>query len=171
MTLSLLLIILIPLFIFPSILLPLNRLRIFLIGTISSFLIVGFIYLLNIWIGNNFLEQNIGKYFIFLSGYFYLSIIELSSSEIYHLSFNFFLIFLYFLIYILVFIPVKILYIGKNPSFHKQINHVSKIIYSLIFFITTYSICFFFLINIREIIPLNDGLFQNIFDFIYKIEA
>lgn len=171
MSLSLLLIFIVPLFILPSILLPLNRLRMFLIGTISSFVVIAFIYMLNIWIGNNFLEQNIGKAFLFLSSFFYLSKVELSSVEIYHLSFSFFLIALYFLLYIIVFIPTKLLYIGKNPSFHKQINFFSKIVYSVLFFISTFSICFFFLINIREILPLNDGLFQNVFNFFYKIEA
>lgn len=171
MTLSLVLIILIPLFILPAILLPLNRLRVFLIGTTSAFLVVAFIYLLNSWTGKSFIEQTIGKYFLFLSSFFYVSKIELSMIEIYHISFSFFLLALYLIIYFVVLLFTTIFYVGNNPSFHKQLKFVQKFFVSILFFVTTFSIVFFFFVNIRLILPIRDGLFENIFSLFYKIEA
>lgn len=171
MTLSILFFLLIPLFLIPSILLPLNRLRMFLVASFSAFIIVSLLYLFNHWIKGDFIEQAIGEKFRWLSGFLYEKKTELLEVERNHLSFSFFLLSMYLLVYFIVFIPVKLIYVGNNPSFHKQLKTAQKIFVSTLFFLTTFGAAFFFLVNIRMILPFEDGFFHDFFDFLYHIEA
>lgn len=171
MNLSILLLLLIPLFLIPSILLPLNRLRVFLIASTCAFLLVSLLYLFNHWIKEDFIEQAIGEKFRWFSGFLYENRAELSQVEKKHLSFSFFLLAMYLLVYFIIFIPVKLIYVGNNPSFHKQLKTVQKVIVSILFFLTTFGIAFFFLVNIRMILPFEDGFLKDFFDFLYRIEV
>lgn len=170
MTLTGVLAFLIPLFILPGILLPLNRLRVFSIGTVSAFIPVSFIYLLNHWMGQNFIEQGIGNAFYPVFRFLFQNP-EISSAEKSHLSFTFFLLFLYLFLYLILLIFTKHYYVGSNPSFHKNLGKIYKIPLSIVFFLTSYTIVFLFLINIRLILPIQDGLFQDFFSWIYPLEA
>lgn len=170
MTLTAVLAFLIPLFILPCIFLPLNRLRVFCIGTVSAFIPVAFIFLLNRWLGQNFIEQAIGNAFSPIFGFLFPEP-EISHNEKAHLSFAFFLICLYLVLYLVFLLFTKRFYVGSNPSFHKQLSRIYKIPLSIIFFLTSYTIAFLFLINIRQILPIPDGFFQDFFAWIYPLEA
>lgn len=170
MDLTFALLLLLPLFLLPCILLPLNKVRVYFIGSLSAFIPVAFLYMINRWIDGIFIEQTIGKSFLPVFGFLFVRE-ELSTTEINHLSFSFFLLVLYLATYFLVYLFTKRFYVGNNPTFHKQLNRIQKVILSIFFFITSYTVASVFLINIREILPFPDGLFANLFSWIYQIEA
>ncbi len=169
MTLSLLLIFIFVCSLFPSIFLPSNKIKTYILSAIAGFIIIFFLYFLCL----NFpsLEYSLGKFshpmFAFLlDGY-----IELSLVERYHISACLFMLFIFFLSYIISYTFVKIFYIGSNPNIHKATNVISRTLLSVLFLSLSAFLLSVFLIEIRLIIPLQDGLFSKMFQFIYKIEA
>ena len=170
MTLTLALLVLLGLFLLSAILLPLNRVRVFSISSFSAFVPVGFIYLLNGWMEKNFIEQEIGKVFFPVFSFLFPTD-ELTLVEKRHLSFSFFLLFLYLILYIIVLLFTKRYYVGNNPSFHKRRNLLTKFLVSSVYFWSAFIVVFLFLVNIREILPFPDGWFQDFFSVIYPIEA
>ncbi|MCI1735465.1 MAG: hypothetical protein LKM30_07010 [Bacilli bacterium] len=171
MTLTLFLFLLIPIFVLPAIFLPLNRVRMFLYGTVSAFVVVGIFYLLNLWLTPLSVSTQLGRAFRPLSAFLVDGHSELSLTEKYHLSFTFFLMLLYFLVYLIVYLLCKLFFIGSNPSFHKPVKAIRKVIDSSLFLVSTYLALALFFINIREILPFGDGFLSWLFALIYPLEA
>lgn len=170
MTLSWLIIFLIPLFLIPAVFLPQNRLKYYSICSLVAFGIVFFICLFNITISQVSIEKDIGKAFY---GMFspIVSRDYLTMEEIYHLSFWLTLIFFYGIIYFLCYMILKFFFIGNNPSIKKPSKRVAQVALSILFFASTYLTFAVFLIEIREIIPFRDGFLSFLFTWIHPIQA
>lgn len=171
MTLSLFLLLLLPVFVVPAIFLSLNRLRSYFLPSIFAFALVFSLYLFQVFFPSLEVEEKIGKAFLGMWQFLFRPFIELSQGEIYHLSFDFTLLFLYLLTYTIFFFVTKIYFIGDNPSIHKQVRHVRHTYVGIFFVVFTYGALFFFLISIREILPFEDGFLSFFFPAIYPIEA
>lgn len=170
MTLSIVLLIILPLFLIPSILLSLNRLRSLLFSLLPGTALLFLIILFDAMIPSLMLNERIGGFFSNVFLFIFKGYNELDSKEIIHLSATFG----YFLIYLICFaicvIPVKIFYVGINPSIHKRIRLVQRLFDIILFLATTYGVLAIFLIEIREIIPLQDGFLSFLFNAIYRLE-
>jgi hypothetical protein len=171
MTLSWVLLFLIPLFLIPAFLLPQNRIRFFSFCALIPFLTLFLLFIANFLWEEIGLEQQIGKTFFPLFSGFLSGFETLSLQERYHLSAYLFYEFLYLLLYLIVYVFLKIYYIGSNPNIHKPTKAIRHALDILIFLVVTYGVLGVFLIEIREIIPLPDGLFKGFFSWFYPIGA
>lgn len=169
MSLSLLIIILFPIFFIPAIMLPKNKLKVYTLSSFigSSFFLIFFI--LNILIPAFNIESTIGK--AFLGMFFFIDKTYLTTEEVYHISFYLTCTFFYMVLYIISFIIIKRFYIGKNPDIVKPLSRIANFLYILLFLVFTHILLSFVLIQIREIIPLRDGFLESFFNWIYIIEA
>lgn len=170
MSLTVLLILLIPIFLIPAFMLPKNKTRFYGLGFALSVMVVFAINLINIFLPAFEISDNIGHFFLPMFA-FIVNREYLTTAEINHLSFWFFCLLLFTFIYIIYYLIAKKHHIGTNPDVHKIITKLNSVFYVIIFFALTYGVVFIFLIEIREIIPLQDGFLGFIFDWFYKIEA
>ena len=171
MSLTLALIILASVFIVPAVFLSFNRLRMYLTCSTAAFFVIASIVFANRIFPSLGLEAFLGRTFYFFSEFLITPFEEFSMTERYHLSFQFFLLLLYFVIYLLAYIPMKIFFIGQNPSVHRQRRRLYQIFAGILFIITTYGALSFFIINIRGMLPLRDGFLGWLFTAIYPLEA
>lgn len=171
MTISFLILIFTPIFLLPAFLLSHNRLRTYLFSIISATTVLIFIFLLDTFIPKIDLNYNIGKTFYPLWKFLLANNKELTDLERYHVSTSFTYLLIYFLTYILTFIPIKLIFIGTNPNIHKPIKTIQRISDIVLFIIGTYFVFALFIVEIRIILPFNDGFLSSIFSLIYKVEA
>ena len=169
MTLSALLLIILPLFLIPALLLPSNRIRLFSYCGLLGFTVVLVFLLLSLRMP--LLINNIGQVFYpmwspILGGY-----TTLLASEQYHLSFFLTMFFFYIVSYLICYIFMKVFYKGSNPNINKPIKAIFNILLVVIFVCVTYGSLSYFLIQIREILPFRDGFLSGFFDLIYPLEA
>lgn len=170
MSLSLLLLILIPLFLIPAIFLPQNRLKYYSACSLVAFGVIFFICLFDVLISQIDIEDDIGKAFYGM----FKPLIErsqLSQKEIDHLSFWLTLLFFYGLLYLLSYLGMKFFFIGSNPSIKKPSRRIAKVTLSLLFFLSTYMALAIFLVEAREILPFRDGFLSFLFTWIHPIQA
>ncbi len=170
MTLSLVLIFLIPLFVIPVVLLPQNKLKFYTICAAAGTTLAFVLNLLDIVIPQGEISYNIGKFFYPMFA-FLVNRNNLSWEEMYHLSFFFTLLFFYGIVYLDTYLVQKKNHIGKNPDIRKPSSIINNILDIVVFMICTYGILFLFLVEIREILPLGDGIFGWLFNLIYPLEA
>lgn len=171
MTLTLALLVLSSLFFLPACFLSLNRLRTYLIASGSAFFVVFVFLFLNRYFPSLPVEETLGRTFYFLSGFLLDGYIELSLLERYHIAFYFFLLLLYFIIYLIVYIILKIHFVGSNPSVHKNIKRLRQVLAGIFFVVFTYGMMALFFIEIRQILPFNDGILAFFFNWIHPLEA
>lgn len=171
MTLSLALLLASSVFILPAVFLSLNRLRFYLYCAMSAFFVVFVFLFFDFYFPSLQVEETIGRTFSFLSSFILNTHIELSIAERYHISFYFFLLVLYFLVYLITYIILKVFYIGANPSVHKNIKQFRHLFDGILFLIFTYGMLALFFIEIRQISPFKDGLFAFFFNWIHPLEA
>lgn len=169
MTLSALLLIILPLFLIPALLLPSNRIRVFSYCGLQGFIVVLVFLLLSLEMP--LLINDIGYTFYpmwspILGGY-----TTLLSKEKYHLSFYLTMLFFYIISYLICYIFMKIFYKGSNPNINKPIKAIFNILLVVIFICVTYGSLAYLLIEIREILPFREGFLSGFFDFIYPLEA
>ena len=169
MTLSLILILLLPLLLFLPIFLPRNKTRFYTICATLAAAPILVLYLLNLFFPSLQLQERIGNIFFVFSAFLYANRVELSQAEMVHLSCNFFYLYSYILVYILSSIVVKLLFIGQNPAIQKPISTIRKVFDALLFFVLTYGILFFFLVDIRILFPFGDGFLSPLMNMIYRI--
>lgn len=169
MSLSLLIILIFLVLLIPTILLPLNKLKTYILSFTPGFIICFFLFFLFL----NFpdIEYSLGNSVYHIFSFILNSYKELNIIERAHYSAYLFLIIMYFVCYLITYILIKLVYIGKNPSIHKATNILVKISLSSIFIIYTSFFTTIILIEIRGIIPLQDGFLKPIFSSIYSIEA
>lgn len=169
MSLSLLIILIFLVLLIPTILLPLNKLKTYIMSFTPGFIICFFLFFMFL----NFpsIEYSLGWGVYPTFSFILNSYKELNNVERAHYSAYLFLIILYFICYLITYILIKIIYIGKNPSIHKATNILVKISLSVLFIIYTSLFTSVVLVEIRGIIPLQDGFLKPIFDSIYLIEA
>lgn len=170
MSLSLILILLLPLFVIPAFFLPQNRLRFYTICSLIATGIVVTINLLNLFLSSLNIEGNMGKFFYPMFS-FLLNRNTLANASIYHLSFWLTNLLIYFLSYLLTYLIIKFHFIGKNPDIHKVVTKFTKAINILLFLVSTYVVLGVFLIEIREILPVQEGNLSWLFALIYPLEA
>lgn len=171
MTLTLLLLILLPLFVIPGFLLSRNRLRFFLLCSLPTFILILTLNFIDLSFPAQQINERIGRAFMPMWYWLIKGYTELNQAELIHLSASFSYLLLYFIFYIVFYIPAKIFYIGSNPNIHHFIRTISRTFDALLFILSTYGIVFLFLIEIREILPFDDGFLSSVFDWIYKIEV
>jgi hypothetical protein len=165
MTLSLALLILIPLFLIPTFLLPRNKLWLYSFCAGVPFILFIAVSIFDKFTPSFSIMEKIGKGF--LGMFSFLTERETISMES-RLRITFFLacIFLYLVIYLILYISSRFWFIGKNPSIHKRYTTPEKILLAMFFFISTYGFFAIILIGIRQIIPLSDGFLKWMFDII-----
>lgn len=171
MNLTFLLLLFAPLLLIPSFLLPSNKVRMYLIPSFTAFFFVVVTLLTNTIFPELYLEEKIGSFFLPMSHFLYRGYIELSQSEIYHLSFSFFLLLLFAVVFLVIYLPVRFFFIGTNPSIRKPMRYITKVFLALSLFFTLYFMACCFFINIRLILPFPDGFLEPLFSIIYPIEA
>lgn len=171
MTLSVLLLILLPLFLLPAFLLSKNRLQFYLLCSFPSALGIILLLIIDFSFPSYQINQKIGTAFLPLWNWLFQGYKELNSAEIIHLSCCFSYLLLYFILYLICYLFVKKFYIGSNPNIHGYINLLTRFFSIILFFLTTYGICFLFLIEIREILPFPDGFLSFLFNWFYQIEV
>lgn len=169
MTTSIFILLLLPLFLIPTILLSKNKVRFYTFCSTIAVLPLLITLLLNVffksinicdYIGNTFLGM-----FSFLVNRSYLT-----NSEILHLSYYLTCLFFYGVFYFISFLILKMNYIGVNPNTDNISSKFINVFIRILFFITTYLVLVLFIIEIREIIPFDDGFLSFFFDWIYHIE-
>lgn len=170
MTLSWFLLSLFLIFLLPSILLPQNRLRLYLFGTLSSCLVILVFFIVSFSMPEGALERNIGGFFLFLFPFIGRNI-ELTFQEMCHLSFCFILLIFYLFVYLIVFLIFKYTYVGTNPNIHRSIKRIRRVFQGILFFLSAYIPLFFFFLNIRGILYLPDGFLASLFNLFYEIKA
>ncbi len=171
MTLSALLSVLLALFLIPCFLLPKNRLQFYLLCSLPAFLVPLLLFFLDLSFPSYLINERIGEAFLGMWHWLYRGYEELNTKEVIHLSTSFTYLFFYFVSFLLCYIPARFLYIGSNPDIHRPIKTITRIITIVFFLITTYGFLAVFLINIREILPFQDGSLSFFFDWFYQIEV
>lgn len=169
MSLSWILIIILPLFSIPLIILPNNKVRIF---SISLFIGISIVVILNILNAlNNSVSQTTGKIMYPLYSWMVKGNIELNQKEKYHVSFIFTQALFFSIITISSYIVFNLFYIGKNPSIKKNGGKFFNIFLRIITYLGLYLTFSFFLISIRNLTSLEDGFLKDLFNLIYYIGA
>ena len=171
MSLSILLLILIPVFLIPAGLLSKNRLQFYLLCAFPSAILILLLFFIDLSLPFLSLNEKIGEAFLPMWHWLYEGHSELNNKEIIHLSCSFTYLFFYFICYILFYIPLKFVFIGSNPNIHKPIKTVTRIIYIIFFMLSTYGVAFVFLAQIRQILPFPDGFLSFFFNLLYQIEV
>lgn len=170
MTLSLMLIFIVPLILIPIFFLPRNKLTFYTICASIGSGPALVLSLLDLFIPTIEIGQDIGRFF-FPMWSFIIDRSTFKENEMFHLSFFFTMLFFYFLLYIISFLFLKRLFIGTNPDIIKVSTIFEKIVSILLFFIFTYGTLFMFFVEIRQVLPLRDGFLGWLFQLIYRIEA
>ena len=170
MTLSLLLILLFPLFLVPAIFLPHNRLFSYLIPAFVSTLVLLSLLMIELFAPGLSFFDRIGSFFEPMFS-FLMNKRELMEEEILHLSCFYALGLIYGITYLIAFLLMKRFYIGSSPYVSSPIKKTGKVFEVILLNICTYLILFFFLIEIRRAIPLREGFLAPFFSWIYPIEA
>lgn len=170
MSLSILLILFIPIFLIPCIFLPKNKLIIFSLssGIPGTFFVLLFIF--DLVFPSLNIKNSIGETFLGMFSFLTNRPILNHEQQI-HLTFNFVCLFFYFILYLLIYMTSKFWFIGINPSVHKTLSIAKKVLLSLLFFSFSYVVFFIFMVEIREIIPLSDGFLSFFFNIIYNVGA
>ena len=171
MSLSILLLILIPVFLIPAVLLSKNRLQFYLLCAFPSAILILLLFFIDLSLPFLSLNEKIGEAFLPMWHWLYEGYSELNNKEIIHLSCSFTYLFFYLICYILFYIPLKFVFIGSNPNIHKPIKTVTRIIYIIFFMLSTYGVAFVFLAQIRQILPFPDGFLSFFFNLLYQIEV
>ena len=171
MSLSIVLLLISPLFAIPLFLLPNNKVRIFSFSLLIGF---GIVLTLNIFnsVNNNF-GQSIGKALYPLYSWLIDGNIELSSIEKYHISFVFTQGLLFFIFSIAFYIVFNVFYIGKNPSIQKNSSTLTltNVFFRVVIYLISYTTVSFFLISIRNLTCMEEGFFSSLFNVIYYVGA
>lgn len=169
MSLSVILLIISPLFAIPLLLLPNNKVRIFSFSLLIGF---GFILTLNIFnsINNNF-GYSIGKGIYPLYSWFIDGNIELSKVERYHTSFVFTQAIIFLVLVISFYTLFNVFYIGKNPSIEKNKGKFLNIFLKIVIYLLSFATISYFLISIRYLTCMEDGFMSGLFNLIYKVGA
>lgn len=170
MSLSLFEILLFPLFLFPALFLPHNRLFFYSLCSFFATLVLVLLLAIDSFVPSIALFTRIGDAFEPMFS-FLMNRNEWLESEINHLSCFYALAFLFGGIYFLSYLILKIFFIGSSPYIGTPIRKATRVLEILFFLLTTYVPLFFFLIEIREALPLKDGFFAPLFSMIYPIEA
>lgn len=170
MSLSLFLILLLPLFLVPAFLLPQNKLRFFTLASSTGVLLILVLTLTDVFFPDTHLMYSFGAFFYPMFAPF-LNRPELNQEEIYHLSAFFAFAFLYGVCYLLTYIPLKIFYIGSNPYLKAPLNKVRRAVEIILYLGMSYALLFFFFVEVREILPFQDGFMKDFFQAVYPIEA
>ncbi len=171
MSLSLLVLILIPLFLVPAILFTTNRIRIYFYCSLFAVLFTGIIFIIISFLPEILSEEIFAQPFMNIFAPLMNHYPGLSVEEESHIITQFLYLIIYLLVYFISYLFFKIFYIGTNPAIHKPIKIITKIAYGASFFILTYIPLVIFFVNIRIILPFEDGFLSNLFDLIYLIEA
>ncbi len=171
MSLSLLVLVLIPLFVLPAFLFATNRIRIYFYCSLTAALFTGIFFIITTFLPDILSEEVFAQPFMRIFSLILNHYPGLSTQEQAHIVTHFLYLIIYLLVYFISYLLFKIFYIGTNPAIHKPIKIVTKIAYGTSFFILTYIPLVFFFVNIRIIFPFEDGFLSNLFDLIYLIEA
>jgi hypothetical protein len=170
MSLSLLLVLLIPFFLIPSLFLPRNKLIIYTLssGIPAIFFIVLFFF--DTFYSSYSISNAVGEAFMGMFSFF-TDRETLSLAQKTHITYNLTCLFFYMILYLVSYFSSKFWFIGSNPNIHKAYTLLEKFILSALFFVFTYGVLFLFIVEIREIIPLSDGFLSFLFNIIYKVGA
>ena len=168
MTLSLVLVLLLPVCLIPAVLLPDHRLRMFLYGLIGP----AVLYL--VFAGILFYYPGIASK-VGLAIPFYRGLLsahpELTSFEEGELSYALFSFLLTLVLAALLTLLLSLRYIGKNPDIHKPTRTVFHVLRSLFFFAITYGILFHFFACVRYLLPVPEGFLSPLFQKILPLGA
>lgn len=167
MTLSFLLIVLIPLFLIPTFLLSRNKIRFYNIGFGMASICVFALQLWDYFVGvglTHGLASVVRPLFSFFIDRSYLD-----NEEVNHLLACFAYLGIYFIVYGITYVILKIFFIGKNPDIQKKSTRFQSIFNNILYFAFTYGMLFLFLVQIRQILPLKDGFLSFVFQLIYSI--
>lgn len=171
MSLSIIILCLLPIFLIPAFVITNNRIRIYFScssGATIVVLIIAFVA----WLLPEHMSDNIlASPFAGISNYIHMSLPYLSSQEVSHIIVQFEYLIIYLVVYLLVYLFFKIFFIGSNPAIRKPIKVIGKIAYGLGFFICTFLPLSLFLINIRLLLPFQDGFLNDFFNLIYYVGA
>lgn len=102
---------------------------------------------------------------------FFVNNLELSSYEINHVITFFVILIAYFVIYMITYLIVRKFFVGSNPNIHRPTKVIRKILDIGVFMLTIYGPLFIFLVNIRGVLILPDGIFGAFFQLFYHIGA
>ena len=169
MTLSFLLILLIPIIVVPALVLPHNKINFGIFSLLYALSIPIAFSFINIVYPNFEVDLGLSTYPMFswiISGYK-----ELNIKERAHISFILFLFMIFFFIFIITFTIQNTFLLGQNPSIHTTRKKFYRIFQSTVFFSLAYFSLAYFLISIREILSIQDGFLSSLFSLIYKIEV
>lgn len=169
LNLSMLIIMIVIINIFPAILLSSNKIKIYIYSCIPGFILVFFAFFICL----NFpdVKYTLGKATYPLFHWLLDNYEGFTFNELYHISANLFLAFIYVIFYIITFIIIKLCFVGVNPNASRPATVFNKVILSTSFMVFTAVVISIILIEIRMILPINDGFLSSIFQLIYKIEA
>lgn len=170
MSLSILLIVLFIIFLIPALFLPQNRIRFYLIASLGSSAFLLALFLLSLAFSTEEFEKGLGGTFSFLFP-FLSGNPELTSMEVHHLSSWFMFLSFYLLFYLILFLSAKFNYVGSNPSIRKPTKSIYRILEALVFLASAFFPLALFFVNIRGILPLQDGFLSPLFDVFYHLGA
>lgn len=171
MTLSILILLIFPLFLIPSLFLSKNRLDLYLFCAFPSLVLILLLSLIDISFPTYEINEKIGRAFLPMWSWIFKGYRELNQSEFVHLSVSFTYLFFYFICYFLFYFPLKFIFIGSNPNIHKPIKTITRILSIILFLFSTYGMAFVFLASIRQILPFPDGFLSFLFNLVYRIEV
>ncbi len=171
MTLSLIVVMLIPMFLIPAILLPRNKLHIYTWSLLIASVPVILFFIIENTVPELGLEDGIGEFFEWMFSWLVRDESLLTRAEALHIYAYYGYLIIFVLVYLISYLILKATYIGTNPSVHKASRTIGHILLSTIFFVLTYVLIAMFLIEIRQSFGIEDGFLSWLFEAIYPIGA
>lgn len=169
MSLSLILIFIIPFVLFPAIILPTNKLKMYSLVTILPLIIFIVLLLLELIFPSIHIYEAFGYIFFPVFNVIFVGFKEYSLSETIYLSSTIFTFIIYLIFLLFSYIIINHNFTGSNATRHKKRDYIAKIIYSIFFFLLVYFLIFYFLSSIRSLIPLEEGFFSPLFSLIHPL--
>lgn len=159
------------LFLVPAFVLPHNQLRAIICSFIPGFLLLSILHFCDLFITTINLNESMGKFFSPMWKPLFEGFEELSLAEEIHISTSFSYLFIYIVCFIICYSIISYFFIGSNPSVRRPIKTIHRAFDILFLFGFTYAVWFFFLAEIRLIIPFPDGFLWPLYQWIYPIEV
>ncbi len=170
MTVSLLLILFLPLFRIPSYLLPRNRLKVYLYSALVACFVISLIGLAD-RIGGSSIEDKLGRFFSPMFSFLIDPIDGITVKEAHHVYCYLANSLLYVLSFLLALPIFSFFLIGDNPSIYHHVRWLSRFFLSFFFVLSTYGIFFLVIVNLRGILPFPSGFLEPVFARFYPLGA
>ncbi len=171
MSLSIIVLCLIPIFLAPAVFLPRNKLYTYTGSLLIAIVPVLLFNLIEIFIPEIGIEAGIGEFFEWMFSWLVREEDLLTRAEALHIYAWFGYLVIFAFVFLIAQFILRTVYIGTNPSVHKPSRTLFHILISALFFILTYLSVSLFLTEIRMCFGFEDGFLTFVFEAIYPIGA